>query len=154
MPAIDIACQEWLNSAGRITRMAHSTIIKSARDGTTLEFFDRTANHYKVSLKGSQFHGDAPVYAFEPVSHLAGFFNDLAVHWRGWSGKKEWGSLEGELSLTATSDSTGHISLSVHLRPGPDPLDWRLSTVLLVEAGQLEQIAFQIERFMVGESGK
>ena len=114
MLAVDFARQGWLNSAVHINRMAHSTIIKSTHDGTTLEFFDRTAGYYKVSLKSSQFHGDALVYAFEPAGQVADFFDDLAVHWRGWSGKKDWGSLDGELALTATRDSTGHISLSVH----------------------------------------
>jgi hypothetical protein len=127
--------------------MKQSVIIKSVHDGTTLEFFDHVGGYYKVSLRGSDYHGAARVYADEPV-HLGVFFRDLATHWRGWQGKKEWGSLEGELALTATSDSTGHTSLSVRLRSGPYPYDWCLSTTLLLEAGQLEQIAVQMEAFV------
>lgn len=126
----------------------HPTIIKSAYDGITLEFFDLEADYFKVRLSGSDFSGTARVYVYEPMpTHLANFFRDLANQWQGWPGKKEWVSLEGELSLTATSDSTGHTSLSVRLRSGPYPFDWSLSGVLLIEAGQLEGIAARIEKF-------
>jgi hypothetical protein len=129
--------------------MYNSTIIKSAHDGTILEFFDRAVENFKIRVCGSDFHGTALVYSFEPrPTHLAGFFRDLAMHWRGWPGKKEWASLEGEFALTATCDSTGHTSLLLRLRSGPNPFDWCLSVVLLLEAGQLESIASQIEYFV------
>jgi hypothetical protein len=128
--------------------MENSTVIKSAHDGTTLEFSDRDGGHYRVTLTGPNFHGDCSVYAYEPASHISAFFQDMATNWRGWQGKKEWASLEGELAFAATIDSTGHISLSVRLRSGPYPYDWTLSIVLLLEAGGLEQIARQVERFI------
>jgi hypothetical protein len=128
--------------------MEHSTLIKSAHDGTTLEFSDRAGGYYRVSLSGPEMHGACRVYADEPASHLSGFFRDLATNWRGWQGKKEWSSLEGELRFAATSDSTGHTSLSVRLRSGPYPFDWSLSAVLLIEAGKLEQVASDIEKFV------
>ena len=127
--------------------MEHSVIIKSAHEGAALEFFDHAGGYYNVSLRGCDYHGAARVYADTPV-HLGAFFRDLAAHWRGWQGKKEWRSLEGELAFTATSDSTGHTSLWVRLRSGPYPYDWSLTTTLLVEAGQLEQIAVQMEAFV------
>jgi hypothetical protein len=80
--------------------------------------------------------------------YLARFFRDLASNCKGWAGKKEWASLEHELSLAATIDLTGHISLSVRLRTCASPFDWSLSAVLLIEAGQLEQIASSIEQFV------
>jgi hypothetical protein len=132
--------------------MEHSTVIKSAHDGTTLEFTDRDGDHYRVNLTGPNFHGDCSVYAYEPVAHLSGFFRDMATSWRGWQGKKEWSSLEGELKLAATIDSTGHISLLVRLRSGPNPFNWTISAVLLLEAGSLEQIAGQVERFIEHET--
>jgi hypothetical protein len=128
------------------------TIIKSAHDGTTLEFSDVRGDYYRVSLTGPTFHGDCVVYGYEPASHLSGFFRDMATSWQGWQGKKEWSSLQDELELAATIDSTGHIRLSVCLRSGPTPLGWTLLAVLLLEAGSLEQIARQVEKFM--EQGK
>jgi len=128
--------------------MEHSTTIKSAHDGMTLEFFDRGGDRFKVGIRGSHVSGTASISSFEPVkSRLADFFRDLAVHWEGWKGKREWASLEGDLALSATSDSTGHISLQVRLRSGPYPFDWSLSVTLLIEAGQLERIASDMERF-------
>jgi hypothetical protein len=124
-----------------------SATIKSAHDGTTLEFSAPNSNYYNASLCGSDFRGTASVYSYKPA-HLAQFFRDLAIHWNGWTGQKEWGSLEGELTLVATIDSTGHIHLSVRLRSGPHPFNWKLSAVLLIEAGQLEQIASSMERFV------
>lgn len=123
--------------------MEHSALIKSAHDGTTLEFSDG----FNVCLCGPNFRGAAQVYPYRPA-RLGEFFRDLAIHSKGWVGKKEWGSLEGELSLAATIDSTGHIYLTVRLRSGPYPFEWLLSAMLLIEAGQLEQIASSIEEFV------
>jgi hypothetical protein len=127
--------------------MEGSVIIKSAHDGQTLEFFEHSAGGYKVSLRGSDYHGTACVYDVDPA-HLAAFFHDLAANWRGWSGEKEWGSLDSELALTAVTDSKGHTSLLVRLRSGPYPYDWRLTSTLLIEAGQLEQIAVKMQKFV------
>src|ERR1035437_1138464 len=98
--------------------MHSSVVIKSSHDGTSLEFSEFSGDHYRATLRGPDFHGTGCVYADVP-SRLAAFFRDLATHWQGWSGKKDWRSLEGELSFTATSDSTGHTSLAVRLRSGP-----------------------------------
>jgi hypothetical protein len=130
-----------------IKSMSFSTIIKSAHNGTTLEFFDRESDYFKIRICGSDFQGAILVYSFEPTSSgLTSFFRDLAVHWRGWQGKKEWSSLEGELKFAATSDSTGHISLSVQIRQGAGSFGWLLSAVLLIEAGNLEQLTHNIEK--------
>jgi len=131
----------------KFTGMEFSVVIKSAHDGTALEFFDHAGDGYKVSLRGSNYQGTVCVYDVEPA-HLRAFFHDLAAHWRGWQDEKKWGSLEGELTLTAVTDSTGHTSLLVRLRSGPYPYDWSLTTTLLIEAGQLEQIAAQMETFV------
>jgi hypothetical protein len=126
----------------------HSIVIKSAHGGTTLDFSELAGGFYRVTLSVSDVRGSCLVCDYEPAAYLRGFFRDLATNWRGWKGKKEWSSLEGELRLTATSDSVGHISLSVRIRSGPYPFDWSLSTTLLLEAGNLEQIASQVDGFM------
>ena len=127
--------------------MEQSAVIKSSQDGTTLELSARNGDYFDACLTGPNFRGAALVYTYEPV-YLERFFRDLATHhWKGWTGKKEWTSLEGELWLAAAIDSTGHVSLSVRLRSGSYPFDWSLSAVLLIEAGQLEEIASSIKRF-------
>src|SRR5665213_1430324 len=123
----------------RPSYMKHSALIRSEHDATTVEFLERETDYFKVSLSSLDVHGTARIYNYEPRPvPLAGFFRDLAVHWQGWPGKKEWASLESDLAFTAISDSTGHTTLSARLRSGPSPFDWSLSVVLLLQAGQLE----------------
>ena len=125
-----------------------SVVIKSSHDGTSLEFAHLGGGYFQAALRGPNFQGCGKFYADEP-SGLAVFFGDLAAHWQGWSGQKEWQSLEGELSFKATSDATGHTNLAVRLRSGPYPFDWTLTTVLLLDAGQLEPLAKRMEEFLM-----
>ena len=128
--------------------MENATIIQSAHDGTTLEFGERDRDYYRVKLTGPNFQGDCRVYSYEPTPGISAFFQEMAGSWRGWQGAKQWASLEGELKLDATTDTTGHICLLVELCSGPSPFRWRVSAVLLLEAGSMERIAQQIEDFM------
>ena len=127
--------------------MQRTVTLKSAHDGTTLEFFERGGGYFLVRIAGPNFQATARVYEYEP-EHLKRFFADLAAKWRGWAGKKEWGSLEGELVLSATTDSIGHVFLSIQLRSGHDSFDWKLSAMILLEAGQLDRIAHSVAAFL------
>ena len=128
--------------------MSDHVVIKSADRGAVLELCAPTsAGPFRARLRGEGFDGTVEVYELAPPIELAEFFRDLADHWRGWSGDKRWGSLEDHLCFTATSDSTGHTHLVVELRSGPF-YDWCLRGSLIIEAGQLEQIAAEVERFV------
>jgi hypothetical protein len=133
--------------------MDNTVIIKSAHDGTVLEFSRSDTENYRVDLVGPECKGTRLVYAYEPRSHhLVGFFQDMATNWRGWTGKKEWQSVEGEMRLSAVIDSAGHISLTVELRSESISFDWRLSVVLLIESGDLDRIAREIKKFINPEA--
>ena len=84
-----------------------------------------------------------PPYGLSPAE----FFVSLAKEWSGWVGEKEWGAMEGECSLSASCDSIGHITLVVELNPNPCPPCWFGSVSLIVEAGQLEQLAHDAKVF-------
>ena len=128
--------------------MSDRVIIKSAEAGAVLELFAPTGTGtFRALLRGSKFEGAVEVYQYEPALHLAAFFRDLATEWRGWSGEKRWESLEHQLALTATSDATGHTYLIVELVGGP-LYDWRLRGSLVLEAGQLDGLAVEVERFV------
>jgi len=103
--------------------MENSLTIKSAHDGTSLEFTGCSSDYYNITLNGPNCQGTGKVYAFEPAEKISAFFHDMAANSRGWNGKKNWCSLEGEFSLSATCDSTGHITLSAELHSGPYPFD-------------------------------
>ena len=128
--------------------MSDHVVIKSAQDGSVLEL-DRTtrSDTFRARLSGRGFEGAVEVYELGPPKHLAAFFRDLAVHWRGWPGEKHWGSLESQLSIRAKADSTGHAYLDIELRGGTVQ-DWRLRGSLLIEAGQLDKMASEIESFV------
>ena len=78
------------------------------------------------------------------------FFADLATHWRGFDGAKEWAELDDHLRLTATTDSTGHIYLEVVMRNYEVPENWKVEATLTFEAGQLAPLARAIERLFQG----
>jgi len=86
---------------------------------------------------------DNPPYGADPSE----FFNDLADNWKGWRGEKRWESLEGEFSLIAATDLSGHVSLTATLNSLGAHESWRSTTTLGLEAGQLDRIHRQISAF-------
>jgi hypothetical protein len=97
-------------------------------------------DYCRIELAGSVFSGRLRAYDTNWAG-VAAFFQDLADNWRGWSGAKNWRSLEGQVELQATSDSLGHTSLRVFLREDALVQDWRVEATLIVEAGQLQALA-------------
>ncbi|MCZ8095474.1 MAG: DUF6228 family protein [Acidovorax sp.] len=78
------------------------------------------------------------------TQNLGDFFRDLAANWRGWQGEKSWGTLEGEVTLTATSDGTGHITMKFTLSQPYTGFEWQVSGALELEAGSLERLAIVV----------
>jgi hypothetical protein len=74
-------------------------------------------------------------------------FVDIAREWSGWKGEKKWGALEGEYNLSATCDSLGHITLKVGMMPNAYPPVWSAIVSLVIEAGQLDKLAREVETF-------
>lgn len=105
--------------------------------------------HYSLSLSGltmsSTIRVSNPPYGDSPSD----FFSMLASNWKGWAGAKNWGALEGEYYLTATADSTGHVSLSVKICSTSLKLPcWTTEVTLIIEAGELEFIANELDSFL------
>jgi uncharacterized protein DUF6228 len=71
--------------------------------------------------------------------NLRDFLAGLAKDWRGWQGARTWTSMEGEMTLEASHDGLGHVTIAVTLRraerPG-DPDAWSARIVLTLEAGE------------------
>jgi hypothetical protein len=122
--------------------------LESVHGGGALEFrgaiprgldgYDGTT--FIAALVGRPVTAAVDVYDIQPQGWSA-FFRDLAEHWRGWSGAREHGSLEGHLQVTCTRDTAGHIELRVRLRGDMGGADWRAEDTIYLEAGQLERIA-------------
>ena len=82
---------------------------------------------------------------------LAGYFEEIARNWRGWSGSREWSSLEGECTIKSTNDGRGHIAIDIRLRQNV-PAGWTASATISTEAGLLERIAADCRRVADGHA--
>lgn len=88
----------------------------------------------------------ASVHFYEPRGFLLGlgeFFASIADDWRGWTGEKTWASVEDELSLRATHDGLGHITIVAELRRTFDPpaREWLARGAIQLDAGALDAVA-------------
>jgi Family of unknown function (DUF6228) len=122
-----------------------SVCIESAEHAAALELSPFSDAFFLANLRSQGASGTARVSTFmcRGVAELFVYFAD---NWKGWDGKKEWGSLEGELSIAAQSDSLGHVFLEVRLREGA-PAIWTLQVKLTLEAGTLTTLAGKMKEF-------
>ena len=100
---------------------------------------------FEVGVKTPWFSGVAPASTFMSGSP-AMMFGEMASAWTGWKGQKKWSDLEGRVEFSATSDSTGHVALTVKL-VGQD-YDANLLVVLKYDAGQLEGMAKAVSQLL------
>ena len=129
-------------------------IIPSAAGCGGLLFYDRAPSDlvepigsFRVRVMDHNLSAVGQVYAGYAPAHPVPLFTEMARHWSGWSGELSWESLEGELALRCNHDRLGHISIRVELRSGPMEVDWRVTAVIMAEAGQLEDIALRAAQF-------
>ena len=102
--------------------------------------------HVHIAL--SNLRADARVWLNDVLDPpLVGFFHDLAESWRGWDGVREWRAYEDGLALSCTHDGLGHVTTTVELRP-LSAAGWLVRGDVPLDAGQLEQIAYELDRFM------
>ena len=120
-------------------------LATSAEDEAALELAPLDSSFFLATLRSRGVIGTARVGSFM-ANGLADFFAYMAEHWRGWDGIRTWGSLEGELKMTARSDRLGHVFLDVTLREGA-PEKWTLRASLVLEAGMLDQVAKRAREF-------
>lgn len=86
-----------------------------------------------------------PTHVYGPPTT---YFKDLAASWRGWEGQKLWENIEHQVSLSATTDPVGHISLMVTLRsPIESGFPGKAVDVIALEAGALEALAREVRQF-------
>ena len=98
---------------------------------------DSEQTAFSAEISNAPFIGqiDSSTYFCGPPTIL---FQEMARDWKGWPGTKEWRALDGELSITASSDSVGHITLITEMSYQSG--DFLLSATITLEAGQLEQV--------------
>ena len=94
---------------------------------------------------------ETKVYAYAPHGDvLKEFFEDIAQNWKGFEGTKQYSSLEGELKIDATSDTSGHTYLKIDLRSNKQ--DWQVRGDFVLVAGQLDTIVKDLQSFFAGSA--
>jgi hypothetical protein len=102
---------------------------------------------YLVDVGGAGLEARAVVTSLEGDS-LADYFADLAEEFKGWSGIRQWRSLEDQLRVEARWGSRGHVTLTFRLRPKAYDVPWDLSIDVDVEAGaEMEALSVAVANF-------
>ena len=136
--------------------MEHELTIKSSRSGGQLGLswskqtgMRQPSQYLHVSLEDCDLIASCSrIYVYEP-NDLLRLFEELASQWKGWAGKKEWSSVEGDFGLSCTSDGLGHVAMRVKLKSGIDKDDWSVPKGCIhIDAGQLEELAFNKKGFL------
>jgi hypothetical protein len=125
--------------------MSDNFAITSREAGAGLELRALDRNQFLAELRGSGLTAAASVSSYLSEG-LDTFFESLAADWRGWIGERRWSSLEGEFTLRAECDRSGHVYLEAVLHSGAPPV-WSATVNLIVEAGQLERLASRARSF-------
>ena len=133
-------------------------VICSSEGAARIEFSDLEADRFgrasALSVRLIDVNLDAAIRVDAWASAcLGGYFEDLAAHWQGWEGSKEWSTLEQELLLAATHDGRGHITLRIVLHGGVYPHDWKVWASVATEAGLLDRIASDCRSFSGKQPG-
>ena len=121
--------------------------LTSTKDGVRLTLSPIGPRAYSASIVGRDLNVSTTIYDVLGETYVfPKFWKQLASSWKGWSGERSWSSIEGDLELTATSDNLGHITVRCHLSSGA-PEGWSVTIWLHCEAGALESIASNADRF-------
>jgi hypothetical protein len=129
-------------------------IIKSVEYGSYLEFtnpiYSEQSKHvedFNIKIAGPAYSGIKQVYLYDGPYGLIDLFDKIAKNWKGWKGEIKWGSLENEFTISAIADKLGHIELKVQIQENTGGDFWIVNGRIMIESGQLDQIAKEIKAF-------
>ena len=100
---------------------------------------------YVLSAAAPDFSASIKVYNLPYGTHPNDYFEQLSKELKGWNGQKDWGTIEGEYSLSARFKTIGLILLEVFLH-SPNG-DWTSTITMPIEPGQLENISKKLKTF-------
>lgn len=107
---------------------------------------DGSIDSVLVTVDQKGLHATQRVLTINDFRDLVLFFNDLSAQWRGWTGSKNYASLEGDLQISARHD--GRVSLDFEISQKSVPRGWSLAGVLLLDPGEeLSNVAQEIQSF-------
>ena len=116
--------------------------LSSSNSDAVIEFSDVQGEYFRVSVTARDHSASRHVYAYTDGAGIARLFAEAAREWRGWTGTKQWESLEGEFRIVLTIDRLGHVTVEARVQSDPaGPDRWQLEAELGLDAGQLEGVA-------------
>ncbi len=135
--------------------MAETFTIESSQIGpegerASLTVRPHDANYFLAAVSSPGLHASAQInsgarrgFAWDG---FGGFFTEIAANWKGWTGRREWKSLEGDLKLDAENGGSGAVSIGVYLHYGA-PAQWKVQFAMSVESARLDQLAAEARSF-------
>ena len=93
-------------------------------------------------------------WAGGPIA-LVDFLDDLAASWRGWAGVKGWSDDGKNMTVAATHDGVGLVTLVVSMSPFYGlhlAGSWEVQVVVPVEPGSLAPLAERVRALLLGEA--
>ncbi|MFD7627138.1 DUF6228 family protein [Streptomyces sp. NPDC059851] len=90
---------------------------------------------FLVTARGERADVEVRVRTFDGDG-LDSFLGRLAEDFRGWEGARIWGSVNGDLTLSARHGSGGHVSLTWGLHDQAPDANWHFEATTVHEAGE------------------
>lgn len=127
-------------------------VIRSSQTGACITFSARSESYFDVRFSSPEVSFGKTIYDHTSCLALIELFEHMTISWQGWQGSMEWASVESDIRLGCTHDGLGHIDLELSLIDRSGHAEWWQTTVhLMVDAGQLDRIAFELRRFFMGQ---
>jgi len=127
--------------------MMNDCVLKSPISSAILTFYDRDVEYFTVMYANPSVKLKKRVWGYTDCNLLIDLFMSIASEWRGWKGIKQWASIEGDFSISATCDSLGHVMLNIILVEFDGPEPWMSEVQLGLEPSQTDDIAKSIKVF-------
>ena len=104
-------------------------------------------SYLTARLEGHEISGSVEVWVETgDVAGLANFFGELGRLDKPWTGALSWGSMESDLTVSATCTSLGAVTFLVNMSGLPGAAEeWRLQAGIETEFGQLSRLAMEAE---------
>jgi len=88
-----------------------------------------------LEVEGLRATKEISVHYATCMDELIAYLDDLAEHWQGWNSVKTYQSLDGDLTLKARHDGTGHVLLDVELKRNLPPDEWSARGQVVTDPG-------------------
>jgi len=121
--------------------------IRSSETEATLLFSDISGDYFTVALTSGPVNASRDVWAYTDAHGLADLFEWMASQSRPWGGTEGWESIEGEFKIYASCSALGVITFDTELNHQGIAEEWRVTSQIKSEFGQLPSLAAKARSF-------